>query len=72
MMTVVMQILREFLGLFVDDEFLALGILSVVAVTAVLMHVLDAQPLTAGAVLMAGLLLVLGIGVLRTVRRSQP
>jgi hypothetical protein len=72
MMTVVMQILRAFLGLFVDDEFLALGILSVVAVPAVLMHVLDAQPLTAGAVLMAGLLLVLGIGVLRTVRRSQP
>jgi len=72
MMTVVMQILRAFLGLFVDDEFLALGVLAVVALTALLMQVRDAQPLAAGSVLMGGLLLVLGLGVLRTVRRSQP
>ena len=70
-MTTIMQILEGFFGLFVDDEFLALGILAIVAVAAVLTHVLDAQPLAAGSVLMAGLLLVLGFGVLRTVRKSQ-
>jgi hypothetical protein len=70
-MTVIMQTLRAFLGLFVDDELLAIGILAVVALTAVLMHLLDTQPLAAGSLLIGGLLLVLVLGVLRTARKSQ-
>jgi hypothetical protein len=46
-------IARELIGLFVDDGMLALGILAVVAVAALVASL--APGITAGAVLLAGL-----------------
>jgi hypothetical protein len=60
--------LREIIGLFLDDEFLAFAILSVVGGAAVLTKIPAAAPLAAGIVLLVGCLAVLVIGVLRTAR----
>jgi len=58
--------IREIVGLFVDDEFLALATLLVVGSAAILVNVLAATPLAAGIMLLVGCLAVLVIGVLRT------
>ena len=69
-MTLLTGILRELAGLFIDDEFLAIAILVVVAIVAVL-TLAGAQPLFAGAILICGNLLILAISVLRTARRTE-
>jgi hypothetical protein len=72
---------RELLGLFLEDEFLALGILFVAGVATVITKTwpLETWPvetwpmdsLTAGAGLLFGCLAVLVIGVLRTSHNHQ-
>jgi hypothetical protein len=57
---------REFLGLFLEDEFLAFGILFVAGVATVITKTWSVDSLTAGAGLLFGCLAVLVIGVLRT------
>ena len=57
---------RELLGLFLEDEFLALGILFVAGVATVITKTWPVDSLTAGAGLLFGCLGVLVIGVLRT------
>jgi hypothetical protein len=57
---------RELLGLFLEDEFLALGILFVAGVATVITKTWSVDSLTAGAGLLFGCLAVLVIGVLRT------
>lgn len=68
-MNTIIEILRGLVGLFVDDEFLALGVLAVVGLTAFLITIVDAAPLGAGAALLSGSLLVLIAGAVRTARK---
>ena len=71
-MIIILELLRACVGLFVDDEFLAVAILAVVAATAVLVLLVRVQPLLAGAVLIIGTVSVLAIGAVRTARRLRP
>jgi hypothetical protein len=57
---------REIVGLFLDDEFLAVAVLIVVGAAAVLMRLQAVAPLAVGAVLLAGCLGVLLMSVWRT------
>jgi hypothetical protein len=59
------QILRELVGLFIDDGFLAIGVLTVVAVAALLAFLLHAA---AGGVLVAGPAAILVLSVIRIKR----
>ncbi len=70
-MTTLAAILRNVAGLFVDDEFLALAVLGVVALTAILNLVLGVSALLSGVVLFGGNVLVLILGVLRTARTKR-
>jgi uncharacterized membrane protein len=62
-MRVLTGILRELAGLFVDDGWLAIAILGVVALAAVVAALTPAGSLAAGVVLVCGLLAVLLINV---------
>lgn len=70
-MTIVLLILRELLGMFVDDEFLALAVLAVVAVAAGLSLWLTAPPLLVGGVLLVGCVTVVVSSALRASRKSR-
>ncbi len=63
-------ILNEILALFVDDGSMAFAILAVVGATAFLKIYLDASPLTVGATLLAGCVIVLVENTIRTGRRK--
>jgi hypothetical protein len=69
-MSTLREVLKGLLGLFVDDAGLALGVLAVVGVTALLIKALGVDPLTAGACLLLGTLLVLAAGAVRTAARQ--
>jgi hypothetical protein len=69
-MNTVVEILRAVVGLFIDDELLAVGVLGVVALTAFLAAVVATDPLVAGAVLLCGNIVVLIVGAVRTTRRK--
>jgi hypothetical protein len=58
-------ILRELLGLFIDDEFLAVALLAVVALASSLILLAEAPPLLAGGMLLVGCLGVLTVSVIR-------
>jgi hypothetical protein len=62
--------LREIIGLFVDDELLAVGTIVVVALTAAVAR-LAGLPAVAAAVLLGGCLAVLVLGVMRTARARR-
>jgi hypothetical protein len=62
---------KELIGLFVDDEFLALAILAAVAVFALLKFSDIVSETLSGLVLVIALPLVLVVGVLRTLRRGR-
>ena len=70
-MNAVIEILRGLAALFIDDELLAVGVLGVVGITAVLTTVVGTKPLTAGAVLLCGNVVVLMLGAIRTARRTH-
>jgi hypothetical protein len=63
--------LREILGLFVDDELLAVGILVVVALTAAIAKLTALGTSLAGVVLLGGCLAILVLGVMRTARARR-
>jgi hypothetical protein len=68
-MTMLVNVLRELAGLFVDDGALALAILSVVLVAGILATLIPEIPLAAGAVLLFGCLGVLVLNVVSAGRR---
>jgi hypothetical protein len=63
-MNVLSLILRELIGLFLDDEFLAIAVLAVVAMAGIAAW-LAAPSLLVGGVLLLGAVLVLTSSVLR-------
>lgn len=69
-MTAMREILHSLIGLFLDDEFMAIAILAVVAVTAFLTLGLEVPAQWAGAFLLLSMVLVLAGSVLRTARRT--
>ncbi len=69
MVKVLTAVLRELIGLFVDDSFLAIEILVAVAVAAIAVTVMPAAPLMAGGILIFGCLGVLLVSVTRAGRR---
>ena len=64
-------IVMQLIGLFVDDELLAVGILVVVAVVAVLTWIGAAPAWLAGLLLTVLLPATLAASVLRSMRRPQ-
>jgi hypothetical protein len=57
---------KEIVGLFVDDEFLAMTVLILVSAVIILVKVFDLLPLAAGILLLIGCVSVLLISGLRT------
>ena len=68
-MSALRAVFGELLGLFVDDEALALGILAVVALAGALAALMPESSLLAGAVLLFGCLGVLVATAMRTAQR---
>jgi hypothetical protein len=67
-MNLLNSVVREIVGLFVDDEFLALATLAVVGVTAIVVKGTTIDARVAGVLLLGGCLVVLLGGVWRTAR----
>ena len=67
-------VIRQAVGLFVDDEFLAVATLAVVGVVALIVHAVPRHATAAGGILLAGCVMVLVLGVWRTtsLRLSAP
>ena len=63
-------IIKEILGLFVDDEVLAIGILAIVGLAAAVALMSSAGRSLAALVLVIGLPALLAADVLLTLRRS--
>ena len=68
-MSVLIAVLREVIGLFVDDGSLALMILAVVILAGILATLMPGLQLATGATLLFGCLGVLLANVARTARR---
>ena len=68
-MNMLIAVLRELIGLFVDDGSLALMILAVVMLASILATLMPDFQLAAGAVLLFGCLGVLLANVARAARR---
>lgn len=67
-MNAIGAVLRELVGLFVDDGSLALTIVSVVALAAIAAALVPQTPLLAGAILLFGCLGVLAVNVAKAGR----
>ena len=65
------EIVRQLIGLFVEDEFLAAAILAAVAVAAALVFLAAAPAWLAGLLLTLALPAALALGVLRSVSRAR-
>jgi len=63
-------ILHELVGLFVDDEFLAVAVLAVVGLAAACAFLIGAPQVVVGAVLLVGCVGVLVSSVLKTSWKS--
>ena len=61
---------RELLGLFIDDEFLAVAVLAVVALASSLILLTEAPPLLAGGMLLVGCVGVLMLSVIRGTHKT--
>ncbi|HEX9470484.1 MAG TPA: hypothetical protein VF957_13175 [Bradyrhizobium sp.] len=68
-MTVLANVLRELVGLFVDDGALALAIIAIVALAGIVATLMPDDRLAAGAILLFGCLGVLVANTLRAGRR---
>jgi uncharacterized membrane protein YdjX (TVP38/TMEM64 family) len=68
-MNTLAAILREVMGLFVDDGALALAIVAIVIAAAIVATVLPSMPLAAGAILLFGCLGLLVANVKSAARR---
>lgn len=71
-MNVVRMVWKSLIGLFIDDEFLAIAIVLVVAVTSGLILLIEVPPLVGGGFLLLGCVAALALGIRRTIIRSQP
>jgi hypothetical protein len=71
-MKILIGVLRELTGLFIDDGMLALALVAVVALAALVAWAVPASPLAAGALLLLGCLAALiasvSIGTMRSRR----
>jgi len=65
-MTVIVDVLKELLGMFVSDAWLSAAVLIVIAVSEGLIDVAKVDPLISGLVLLSGCLIV----VVESVRRA--
>lgn len=63
-------VFAEFVGMFIDDEFLAVALLAVVGFAAVLAFVAHASPVLVGLALLAGCLIVLVASAVKGIRRG--
>ncbi|QPC95790.1 hypothetical protein [Mesorhizobium sp. INR15] len=70
-MNVVTLILRELVGMFIDDESLAIAVLGVVAVAATLSSWLAVPGPIVGAVLLVGCVVVVMASALKASRKSR-
>jgi hypothetical protein len=70
-MSGLMNVLRQFGGLFVEDGWLALAILCVVALAAVLALLMPRLSLAAGGILLFGCLGVLLANVIRAAQHER-
>jgi hypothetical protein len=70
-MSGLMNFLRQFGGLFVEDGWLALAILCVVALAAVLALLMPRLSLAAGGILLFGCLGVLLVNVIRAAQHER-
>ncbi|GAU85884.1 hypothetical protein [Bosea sp. BIWAKO-01] len=68
-MNLLRLIVREFVGLFVDDEKLALSILAVVGACGLLARYQQGTSITVGLLLLFGCIGVLVVSVLQGARR---
>jgi hypothetical protein len=68
-MTMLANMVRELVGLFVDDGALALAIIAVVVLAGISANLMPDLPLAAGAILLFGCLGVLISNVARAGRR---
>jgi uncharacterized membrane protein YdjX (TVP38/TMEM64 family) len=68
-MKMMMDMLREILGLFVDDGALALAIIGIIVLAAIVAALMPGSPLLAGAVLLFGCLGVLLFNTAQAARR---
>ena len=69
-MNILRLIVAEFIGMFIDDEFLAIAVLVVVGIAAALAYVLHATALIVGTVLLLGCIAVLVASAVRGIRRG--
>ena len=67
-MNVVSQIIKEFIGLFVDDGFLALLSLLLIGGVAAAVKLAGLSPLVGAVALLAGCLAILAVSVHRAAR----
>jgi uncharacterized membrane protein YdjX (TVP38/TMEM64 family) len=67
-MKMLMELLREVLGLFVDDGALALAIVGIIMLAAIFAALMPGTPLLAGAVLLFGCLGVLLFNTMQAAR----
>ncbi len=70
-MNVLSLIFRELVGLFVDDEFLAVAILAVIAGCGAIAAYTNIAALVTGAILLVGCVAVLLVSVARGSRRIR-
>jgi hypothetical protein len=70
-MSGLMSVLRQFGGLFVEDGWLALAILCIVALAAVIALLMPRLSLAAGGILLFGCLGVLLANVIRAAQRER-
>jgi hypothetical protein len=68
-MSTLANLLRELIGLFVDDGALALAIIAVVGLAGISAMLIPDVPLAAGAILLLGCLAVIVSNVARASRR---
>jgi hypothetical protein len=68
-MNAVLAVLREIAGLFVDDGWLALAILAVIALAGIVSVLMPDSPLAAGAILLFGCLGILLANVASAAQR---
>ena len=69
-MNLLSLIVRELIGMFIDDEFLAMAVLAVVALAAACAFLLAAPQLVVGGVLLVGCIFVLVSSVFKASQKS--
>lgn len=62
----------EFVGLFLDDEFLVAAALMIVSAAGILVKLLGIAPLVAGGLLLGGCIAVLLVSIWRAAHRMKP